>query len=222
MTAVMLVALIGLGSWQVQRYFWKSDLIEKLQARAQAPAIPLPDTPPNPDEIEFRNVEVAGTFLHEHEFFLLGRSLRGSPGLHVLTPLRRADGRGHLLIDRGWIPFDRRDPASRAEGQVAGAVSFEGIVRLAKGPGLFTPDNNAGQNNWYFVDPAAMARTAGLDRLPDYYVLSAATDTPGAYPVARQWRIDIRNDHVQYAVTWYLMAVVLIVIYVVYHRQNRE
>lgn len=221
-TAVMLIALIGLGTWQVQRYGWKTGLIAKLQARVQAPAVPLPDASAKPEDIEFLHVRVSGTFLYDHEFFLLGRSLHGNPGLHVLTPLHRADGKGYVLIDRGWIPFDRRDPSTRAEGQVKGVVSFDGIIRLAKGPGLFTPDNNPARNEWYFVDPAAMARTAGIDRMPDYYVLSGATDTPGTYPVARQWRIDIRNDHAQYAVTWYLMAIALIVIYILYHRKNSE
>ena len=127
MTVLMLIALLGLGTWQVQRYSWKSDLIAKLQSRSQAAAVALPAADAPHDEIEFQRVRVSGTFLHEHEFFLLGRSRRGSPGLHVITPLRRSDGKGYALIDRGWIPFDRRAPSSRADGQVKGAVTFEGI-----------------------------------------------------------------------------------------------
>jgi surfeit locus 1 family protein len=219
-TALMLVALLGLGTWQVQRYGWKSELIDKLQARSTAAAIELSAAPAALEEIEFQRVLVTGTFLHEHEFFLLGRSLRGSPGLHVLTPLRRADGKGWALIDRGWIPFERRAPETRAAGQVEGEVAVEGIVRLAKGPGTFTPENDPKGNNWYFVEPDAMARAAGLGSLPGYYVLSGGKGSPGGYPVPRQWRLDVRNNHVEYAITWYLMAVVLIVIYVLYHRQN--
>jgi surfeit locus 1 family protein len=219
-TAVMLALLLGLGTWQVQRYGWKSDLVAKLKARSEATAIALPEMPMDLEKIEFQRVRVSGAFLHEHEFFLLGRSLRGRPGLHVLTPLRRADGKGHALVDRGWIPFERRMPATRAAGQVDGEVVFEGIVHLVKGPGTFTPENNPKGNNWYFVDPAAMARVADLDALPGYYVLSGAKDTPGGYPVPSQWRVDIRNNHTEYAITWYLLAVALVVIYVLYHRQK--
>ena len=220
MTVFMLIALLGLGTWQVQRYTWKADLIEKLRSRSQASAVALPVADAPPAEIEFQRVHVRGTFLHQHEFFLLGRSRRGSPGLHVLTPLRRSDGKGYALIDRGWIPFDHRAPESRARGQVDGEVSFEGIIRIARGPNVFMPENDALGNNWYFIEPSAMARAAGIDTLPGYYVLSGAKETPGVYPIPRQWRVDIRNDHVEYAITWYLMAVILIVIYVLYHRQK--
>ncbi len=217
----MLVLLLYLGTWQVLRYGWKTDLIEKLQTRSESAAIALPKNSVALEKFEFQHVLVSGTFLHEHEFYLFGRSLHGSPGLHVITPFQRTDGAGYVLVDRGWVPFDKRDPAERAEGQVEDLVEIDGMIRLAKGPGTFTPDNDAKGNYWYFIEPDAMAKVAGLDALPDYYVLSGIKDTPGGFPVARQWRVDIRNHHIEYAITWYLMAVALIVIYVVYHRQRR-
>lgn len=219
-TGLMLIALLALGTWQVQRYSWKSELIEKLQSRSQETPQALPADDAAPDDIEFQRVQVKGTYDHAHEFYLLGRSRRGTPGLHVMTPLRRSDGKGYALIDRGWIPFERRSPATRAEGQVTGEVSFDGIVRIARGPGTFTPENDVAGNNWYFIDPETMARKAGIGTLPGYYVLSGAKEPPGGYPIPRQWRIDIRNNHVEYAITWYLMAVILLVIYVLFHRQK--
>ena len=216
----MLIALLSLGTWQVQRYGWKSDLIAKLQSRSDSTPAALPGADAKPDDIEFLRVRATGTFAHEYEFFLFGRSLRGRPGLHVLTPLRRADGKGYVLIDRGWVPFERRAPATRVKGQIEGEVTFEGIVRIARGPGMFTPENDIAGNNWYFVDPVSMARKAQIGSLSGYYVLSGAKDTPGGYPAPRQWRIDIRNHHVEYAITWYLLAVALVVIFVLYHRQK--
>jgi surfeit locus 1 family protein len=217
----MLISLLALGGWQVQRYSWKTDLINKLQARSESAAIALPVKPDALEDIEFQHVRVAGTLLHQHEFYLFGRSLRGSPGLHVVTPLKRADGEGYVLVDRGWVPFEKREPAARTAGQVEGVVEIEGIVRLARGPGTFTPDNDVKGNNWFFIEPGPMAVIAGLDALPDFYVLSGVKDTPGGFPVARQWRVDVRNNHIEYAITWFLMALALIVIYVVYHRQRR-
>lgn len=219
-TVLMLIALLGLGTWQVQRYGWKSDLITKLQSRSETAPAALPEADAKLEDIEFLRVQVTGTFAHAHELFLLGRSRRGTPGFHVLTPLRRADGKGYALIDRGWIPFEQRAPATRAQGQIEGEVSFEGIIRIARGPGTFTPENDLAGNNWYFIDPDAMAGKAQIGKLPRYYVLSGAKDTPGGYPLPRQWRIDIRNDHIEYAITWYSMAVVLVVIFVLYHRQE--
>ena len=219
-TVLMLIALLSLGTWQVQRHNWKSDLIAKLKYRSQATAVALPSPDAPLGEVEFQRVQVNGSFLHEREFFLLGRSRRGTPGLHVLTPLLRSDGKGYILIDRGWIPFERRDPLSRAKGLVKGQVSFEGIVRIARGPNMFMPDNDPTGNNWYFIDPGAMALKAEIDALPSYYVLSGAKEIPSIYPIPRQWRLDIRNDHIEYAVTWYLMAFILVIIYVLYHRQK--
>jgi surfeit locus 1 family protein len=219
-TALMLIALLGLGSWQVQRYSWKADLLEKLSSRSQAAAMALPNGLTVSEDLEFQRVTLIGTYLHEHEFHLFGRSLRGNPGVHVLTPLRRADGKGYVIVDRGWVPFDKRSATERSAGQVKGEVTFEGIVRLANGPGPFSPDNDPVRNDWFFVEPAAMAKLAGIDALPNYYVLSGVANVPGGYPVSRQWRLDIPNNHAEYAITWYLMALVLIGIYIVYHRQK--
>lgn len=219
-TVLMLIALLGLGTWQVQRYSWKADLLEKLTTRSEAAALALPSGLTVSEELEFQRVALTGTYLHEHEFHLFGRSLRGNPGVHVLTPLRRADGNGYILINRGWVPFDKRSAEDRSAGQIEGNVTFEGIVRLVKGPGAFTPENDPVKNDWFFVEPAAMAKLAGIDALPDYYVLSGEKDVPGGYPVSRQWRLDIPNNHAEYAITWYLMALVLIGIYIVYHRQK--
>src|SRR3546814_3771725 len=125
------------------------------------------------------------------------RSLNGNPGLHVVTPLVRADGAGAVLVDRGWVPFERRDPATRAEGQIAGEVTVEGIVRLAKEQGLYIPDNEPDKNLWFYIDPPAMAQAAGLESLSPFYVLAGENKVPGGFPIGRQWQLDIRNDHLE-------------------------
>ena len=222
MTVPMFVALLVLGTWQIQRYEWKSDLITKLHQRADAPAIMLPPPGDSPEAIEFARVRLAGTFLNKSEYYLIGRSMRGNPGLHVLTPFRRADGGGVELIDRGWIPFDRRAPENRAEGQLNGTVVVEGIIRLAKGQGRFMPDNEPQNNLWFFIDPGAMAAARGIASLPPYYISSGDTAVPGGFPIGKQWRLDIANNHLEYAFTWYFMALALLVIYFIYHRQKPE
>lgn len=218
-TVPALIALIALGSWQMQRLYWKEALIERLQERGTAKPIALPTWLDNLDRYEFRRVAVTGEFLHDKEFYLINRSLKGKPGLNVVTLLKRADGGGHVLVNRGWVPFDRRDPKTRQKGQITGGVIVEGIIRLAKGPGLFTPENEPHNNTWFYVDPASMTASAGLPPAQSYYVL-AANASPGGFPVGHQWRIDLRNHHLQYALTWYLLALGLLVIYILYHRRT--
>ena len=222
MTIPMFVALLGLGTWQIQRHEWKADLVDKLRQRAEAPAVVLPATLDSLDAYEFSRVRVAGTFLNDQEYHLIGRSMRGNPGLHILTPLRRADGNGLVLIDRGWVPFDRRAAETRPEGQLNDPVVVVGIIRLSKGQGSFMPDNEPHSNTWFFIDPAAMAAARGIDSLPRYYIASADDAVPGGFPIGRQWRLDIANNHLEYAFTWYFMALALLVIYIIYHRQRAE
>ncbi|MDP6390227.1 MAG: SURF1 family protein [Alphaproteobacteria bacterium] len=219
-TIPALIALLALGTWQVERLGWKQELIDRLQARSAGPAVDLPVGIDNAAEWEFRNVRLKGRYLHDKELYLLGRSRSGEAGVHVLTPLVRDGRRGVVLVDRGWVPPKHKDPATRAKGQIAGTVAVEGLVRIAKPPGFFTPDNDPGKNLWFFFDPVPMAAAAGLGSLPAYYVLSNDDKLPGGLPKGRQWRLDIRNDHLEYAITWYSFAVALLVIYVVYHRQK--
>jgi surfeit locus 1 family protein len=220
LTVPMLIVLIGLGTWQVQRYGWKTELIDKLNSRAEAPAVDLPAAPDADADLEFMRVKVKGTFLNDHELHMAGRSLRGNAGLHIMTPLRRSDGKGYELVDRGWVPPEREDPATRAEGLVEGEVTVDGIIRIAKGQGMFIPDNNAEKNGWFFVDPPAMAKAAGIPSLPNHFIISGDDSVPGGFPVGKQWRINLPNNHLEYAFTWYSFAVILLVIYVIYHRKR--
>lgn len=217
----MLAILLGLGSWQVQRHAWKSDLIEKLNSRAESDAIPLAFDIGDLDGIEFQRVKVEGRFLHDKELNLLNRSLNGNPGIHILTPLQRKDG-AVIMVNRGWTPFDKADPKTRPQGQLTGLVSVEGIVRLMKKPNDFMPDNEPVKNTWFYWDAPAMARAIGTETLPPYYILAGKNPAAGKYPVGNQWRLDIRNNHVEYALTWFSLAIALIVIYVVYHRQQEH
>jgi surfeit locus 1 family protein len=134
----------------------------------------------------------------------------------VLTPFELTGG-GIVLIDRGWVPVERKAPESRAEGQLAGTQTLEGVVRLAHGQAWMQPDNEPAHNMWFFVDLPAMVAASGVDLRTDLYVDAGPAENPGKYPVGGQTRIELPNDHLQYAVTWGLLAAALAVIYVLYH-----
>jgi len=227
-TIPALIALLTLGTWQLQRLHWKEALVEKLQSRAAAPPVALPTKPTdlaNLDTLEYRRVTVSGTFVHEKEFHLVNRSLNGNPGVHVITPLIRADeniggGSGVVLVSRGWVPFDKKEAAKRLQGQIKGAVTIDGIVRLTKGRGRFTPDNEPKKNFWFFIDSPAMAAASGLPIQPNFYVQAGNKNVPGGFPFGHQWTLKVRNDHLQYAITWYALAIALFVIFLLYHRKT--
>lgn len=212
------IVMIGLCIWQVQRLYWKEGLIAERAARVAADPVALPPAGGDLSDMEYRRVRLEGTFLHDKELFLGARSMNGNVGYHVLTPFALTGGET-VLVDRGWVPVERKAPERRAEGQVAGAQSLEGVARLAHGQAWMQPDNEPVNNMWFFVDPPAMAAASGVALRTDLYVDAGLAENPGLYPVGGQTRIELPNDHLQYAVTWGLLAAALAVIYVLYHRK---
>lgn len=209
-----LVVLIGLGTWQLDRLAWKRDLIATRTAQLTAPAKPLPARAADWRSWDFRAVAVRGAFRHDLEQLFGVAALDGQLGYHVLTPLVRPDGTA-LLIDRGWVPADRAHPAARRSGQIVGPVQVTGIARYrgADRPGWFTPDNRPEQGSWYWYDLDALGVALGLELLP-VVVEADATANPGGLPLGGQTRIELANNHLQYAITWYGLAAGLLVIWI--------
>lgn len=221
------LVLIGLGTWQLDRLAWKSALIEQMQTRVSAPPAPLDqvlaEAGGDLHAVEYRTAELTGRFRHQAEMYLAARSMNGNPGYHVVTPFESALGRT-VLVDRGWVPLDRKLPETRPQGQIRGEVTIEGVVRVPRaGKSWLQPDNEPEHNMWFWIDLPAMAAHAGAGaaggELAPVYLAAGPAENPGGYPIGGQTRINLPNDHLQYALTWYALAVALIVIYVVYHRR---
>jgi surfeit locus 1 family protein len=219
-TIPALMVLLGLGTWQVERLQWKQALIAEREARVSAPAIAVPSDS-DIAALEFRRVKVTGHFLHDREMYLAARSLNGNAGFHVVTPFMAEDGI-MVLVDRGWIPLDRKDPATRVEGEVPGTVTIEGLIRQGGVPRWFLPDNSPGKNVWFYVDIAAMAVQSGISTARPFFIEAGAAKNPGGYPIGGQSRVELPNNHLQYALTWYSFALTLVVIYLIYHRVKQE
>ena len=119
------------------------------------------------------------------------------------------------------MPVAAEDPARRAEGQITGTVSIEGIVRAAPPANWFTPDNQPDREAWYRIDLRAMAAHAGVPPL-GVYVEAAEAAIPGGLPIGGRPVARIVNNHLQYAIIWYGLAVVLLVVYVFFRRGERS
>ena len=214
-----MIILLGLGTWQVQRLEWKREQIELRQERAKASPIAIAEVLEAPDEKEFFHVEATGRFRHDKELHLAARSLNGNVGLHIVTPFEMTDGR-FLLVNRGWVPSAKRDPATRSEGQVDGEVTIGGLLRLGgwKGYNFVKPENDPAKNFWFYVDFEAMTAASGLENVVSTAYLDAGpAKNPGGFPIGGQTRINLRNDHFQYALTWYALALILAAVYFVFH-----
>jgi surfeit locus 1 family protein len=222
-TLPALVVLLGLGTWQLERLQWKEGLIAERTARTTAAPIGLPEpgaqlSPAALADLDYRRAQATGQFLHDREMYLAARTMQGAVGYQVVTPLERADG-SFLLVNRGWVPDDRKDPATRPDGQVSGTVAVEGAIRIPGRQHWLQPDNEPAKNLWFWSDLAAMAGHATIppDRLVPVFLEAGAAPHPGGLPIGGQTRVNLPNDHLQYAITWFALAVGLAVIYVVYH-----
>lgn len=218
-TVPAVLVMLGLGTWQLQRLHWKEALIAERQAGLAAPATPWGEAGGRLGELYWHRVSAEGQFLNDRELVLAARSMNGNPGYHIVAPFAILGG-PVLLVDRGWVPLDRKEPGARSEGQPLGPVTVTGILRPGHQPNWLTPDNQPGQNFWFWMDLAAMVRAAAVEdrAVTGVYLEADATPNPGGFPIGGQTRTELPNDHLQYAITWYALAVALIVIYILYHR----
>ncbi|MDE0335412.1 MAG: SURF1 family protein [Defluviicoccus sp.] len=219
--ALALAVLVGLGTWQVQRLHWKEGVIAHREARFALPPVRIDPAGAADVDIAFRRATAEGRFLHSSEFLISNRVRGGRAGFEVVTPLRLGPG-NVILVNRGWIPPDRADPETRPEGQIAAEAAVTGVLRTPGRTSRWVPDNEPARGIWFFADPEAMAASAGLTGVRDNVLVADATPNPGGYPVGRKAVVDIPNRHLEYALTWYGLALVLLTIYVVFHWRREE
>lgn len=205
------LGLLALGVWQVERRAWKLDLIARVDQRVTAE----PVAPPGPagwagvtaDRDEYRHVRVSGRFLNDREAQVVASTVKGS-GYWVMTPLQTADGTV-ILVNRGFVPTENRDPATRAAGQAEGPVTVTGLLRISEPKGGFLRSNAPAEERWYSRDVAAIAAARGLTNVAPYFIDADATPNPGGLPIGGLTVIAFPNSHLVYAVTWFGLAALL-------------
>jgi surfeit locus 1 family protein len=223
--AAALAILLGLGLWQLERLHWKEALLAAMAARVSAEAMPLAAVErrwQQGEDVAYLHAAVEGRFDHDRERYLYAPTAAGL-GWHVYTPFLVAPGR-ILWVNRGWVDDAHKAPGTRALGQIAGATQVRGLVRVTPSPGLFTPNNDAAGNLWYWPDLALMTRAAyGPDApasLPFRLELDAQPLPPGGLPRGGVTRLDLPNRHLEYAVTWFGLGLTLIAVYFAFVRQR--
>lgn len=204
-SCLLLAALFAaLGIWQVQRRAWKLDLIARVEARVHAPPAPLlAGRIVDRQRDEYRRVRATGRYLHDRETLVQASTVLGA-GWWVMTPLQTPTG--IVLVNRGFVPPERRDPATRRSGQLVGPVTVTGLLRLAEPGGAFLRSNDPAAGRWYSRDVAAIAVARRLGPVAAFFVDADATANPGGWPVGGLTVIAFRNSHLVYALTWFALA----------------
>ncbi|HET6184109.1 MAG TPA: SURF1 family protein [Acetobacteraceae bacterium] len=209
MTALMLGILLALGTWQVERLAWKRAILARIDAAERAAPVPLP-ADPGP----FEKVAVRGHFLGGPEA-TYGVEVRDAPGGQamggqVIAPFRTDDGRT-ILIDRGWAPTPPPPPA--------GEQDITGYARAPEHPWVFGAADDPAKRQFFTLDPARIGAALGLDHVAPF-VLVALGPQPafGVFPEPAQHLPRPPNNHLSYAITWYGLALGLIVVFVIWAR----
>ncbi|KLN53863.1 SURF1 family protein [Variovorax paradoxus] len=214
--ALAFAGFFALGTWQVERRAWKLDLIARVEQRVHAPASEAPgrDRWPqvNAAADEYRHLRIAGAFLHDKET-LVQASTRLGAGFWVLTPLQAADG-SVVLVNRGFVPPEARDRATRPATDPQGDTTVTGLLRITEPKGGFLRRNEPAAERWFSRDVQAIAAARGLHNVAPYFVdAEAAPSPPGAspaWPAGGLTVIAFPNSHLVYAITWYGLALMVL------------
>jgi surfeit locus 1 family protein len=219
---------IVLGAWQIERKAWKEGLIADLSERLAADPQPLPPSTRwaslDPAKDEFRRVVVTGTIAPDQEalVFAAASSFRtdvSGIGYWVFAPVHLAGG-ATVLVNRGFVPDGQRDPTTHAP--FAGALRMVGVLRWPDALGWFAPKDDPARNLWFVRDPAAIAAAKDWGAVAPFYIeLETPTSGTGT-PHAGRLTPTLRNDHLQYALTWFGLAAIVAIGFPLWLRSRRR
>jgi len=212
--ALLFALFLALGTWQVERRSWKLQLIDRVERRVHAPPADAPGPAQwarvNAADDEYRHVRLGGTFLHDRETLVQASTVLGA-GYWVLTPLRTAQG-SVVLVNRGFVPTERRQRATRAGSEAPAQVEVTGLLRMTEPGGGFLRRNDPAGERWFSRDVQAIAAARGIVDVAPFFV---DEDAPASRPMADaqpRWPaggltvIAFPNNHLVYAITWYALA----------------
>jgi surfeit locus 1 family protein len=202
----------ALGIWQVERRAWKRALIERVEARVHA----APAAAPGPAEwptlsresAEYRRVAVTGHFLRDRQTLVQAVTEHGA-GFWLMQPLQTDRG-FVVLVNRGFVPTGWHESAATRTTGTAGAITVTGLLRISEPHGAFLRRNAPAENRWYSRDVEALSHAQQLTDTAPYFIdaeaypHAAAGSSPP--PIAGLTVVQFRNSHLQYAITWFTLA----------------
>ena len=207
-TLAMLAVLLFLGTWQMSRLAWKQDMLAAIVAAEQRPPVPLSATPPILSRVRAEGQFASVSALYGAEV----RSVAGVPsgGARLLGVLQR-EGAAPVLVDRGWVPVPMPPIAT-------GPATIDGYIRPPDQPGAFTPADDLPGRRFYTLAPATIGRALGFPDLAPFVLVAMGPPPATGYPEPAATMPRPANNHLTYALTWYGLAGVLLVIFAVYVR----
>ena len=198
---------VALGSWQLVRLNWKLDLIEQIQSS-------LKDEPININNTALKNylrIKAVGTIDFENQIYLYNLNEKGAPGFEVINPIKI--NKENYLLNRGWIPFNKKN---ENEINVIDENNIVGILRKQIKANMFKPKNDISDNYWFTLNREDLYKFTGEKFSPYIIYLSSKSELPKAKMITA----NISNNHKKYAITWFSLAISILLIYLYFRKKN--
>ncbi|ESP03984.1 hypothetical protein LOTGIDRAFT_185379 [Lottia gigantea] len=203
-----------LGTWQIKRYKWKQELIQKLEGRLSLPPIDLPEDSSEMENLEYFRVKLRGKFDHSKEMVISPRqdyspNVRRGPypeqGGHIVVPFELTDSKRRILVNRGFVPSQQIPPANRLEGQVTDEVEVTGVIRKSDKVSRFLKGMNKPLKYGYFMgrDIKLMSQLAQTEPI---FIDAELSSTVKGGPKGGQTIVKLRDEHLQYIFVWYTLT----------------
>ena len=199
--------LVSLGSWQLYRLNWKLDLISQIEDSLKNSPVKLS----NIDRKNYLRIKTSGNIDFEKQIYLYNLNNSGKPGFEVINPI--LIGNENYLINRGWIPFDKKD---KAEINLINTNRIIGTLKKQSKANSFKPENDIEKNYWFTLDRDDIFSYTGK-KFSKYIIY-----LNGDYKVPKPKVItaNISNNHKKYAITWFSMAISILLIYLYFRKKN--
>ena len=212
-SSMALLILVSLGTWQLERLRWKTDILSSMKESLSLPPLKITSQViDNIDQYSFRRIQLTGNYLYKDNITIYSKVFNKKVGKHLIVPLETKYG--IILVNRGFIPSD-----FNIENNIkSGEISINGIVKFQQKINYFTPNNNVIKNEWYYININEVSNFLSLPLL-NFYIVEE-NNIEEKYPVGSQYNINIPNDHLQYAITWFSLALALSIFINLFWRKN--
>ena len=203
----IILTLLSLGFWQIYRLNWKLELIEQIENSLKTDPVELS----NIEKKNYLRIKTSGDIDFSKQIYLYNLNDSGKPGFEVINPIKIGDE--NYLVNRGWIPFEKKD---LPEINLVDQNQIVGTLMLQTKPSTFKPENDIEKNYWFTLDREDILKFTG--RNFSEYVIYLNGDYK--IPKPRVITAKISNNHKKYAITWFSMAISILLIYLYFRKKN--
>ena len=198
---------IALGTWQIIRLNWKNNLILEIENSLKNPPVELTQS----NKVNYLKIKTSGSVDFEKQIYLYNLNDTGTPGFEVLNPIT-INGENYLL-NRGWIPFEKKDTP---EINIIDQNNIIGTIKIQGRKNIFKPDNDLKENYWFSLNREDILKFTGK-KFSKYIIY-----LDGNYQLPRPKIItaNISNNHKKYAITWFSLAISILLLYLYFRKKN--